>query len=45
MDLVNYIGETSSYDKKVQLERHTLKSWLKSVSAFANSKGGAYLGN
>ena len=43
MDLVNYIGETSSYDKKVQLERHKPKSWLKSVSAFANSKGGALI--
>ena len=43
MDLVNYIGETSSYDKKVQLERHKPKSWLKSVSAFANSKGGVLI--
>ncbi len=43
MDLVSYIGETSSYDKKVQLERHKPKSWLKSVSAFANSKGGVLI--
>lgn len=43
MDLVNYIGETSSYDKKVRLERHKPKSWLKSVSAFANPKGGVLI--
>ncbi len=43
MDLVNYIGETSSYDKKVKLERNKTKSWLKSVSAFANSKGGVLI--
>lgn len=40
MDLSNYIGETSSYDKKVMLEERKPKSWLKSVSAFANTKGG-----
>ncbi|MGX7087268.1 AlbA family DNA-binding domain-containing protein [Gemelliphila palaticanis] len=40
MDLLNYIGETSSYDKKVMLEEKRPKSWLKSVSAFANTRGG-----
>lgn len=40
MDLLKYIGETSSYDKKVMLEEKKPKSWLKSVSAFANTKGG-----
>lgn len=40
MDLSKYIGETSSYDKKVMLEERKPKSWLKSVSAFANTKGG-----
>lgn len=40
MDLSKYIGETSFYDKKEMLEEKKPKSWLKSVSAFANSKGG-----
>ena len=40
MDLSKYIGETSSYDKKAMLEERKSKSWLKSVSAFANTKGG-----
>ncbi|MBS4750425.1 putative DNA binding domain-containing protein [Carnobacteriaceae bacterium zg-ZUI78] len=40
MDLSNYIGETSSYDKKVMLEVKRPKSWLKSVVAFANTNGG-----
>lgn len=40
VDLSKYIGETSSYDKKVMLEERKPKSWLKSVSAFANTKGG-----
>lgn len=40
MDLSKYIGETSAYDKKVMLEERKPKSWLKSVSAFANTKGG-----
>lgn len=40
MDLSKYIGETSSYDKKEMLEEKKPKSWLKSVSSFANTKGG-----
>ncbi len=39
MDLSKYIGETTSYDKKLKLEVRKPKSWLKSVSAFANTKG------
>ena len=34
------IGETTAYDKKQMLEIKRPKSWLKSVSAFANGEGG-----
>ena len=34
------IGETTTYDKKEMLEAKRPKSWLKSVSAFANGNGG-----
>lgn len=40
MDLSKYIGEATSYDKKEKLEINKPKSWLKSVSAFANGRGG-----
>lgn len=40
MIISNYIGETTEYDKKLTLEEKKPKSWLKSVSAFANGKGG-----
>lgn len=43
MNIHNYIGETTEYDKKVLLEIKKPKSWLKSVSAFANGIGGALL--
>ena len=36
MDIAKYIGETTEYDKKQEVERRKVKSWLKSVSAFAN---------
>ena len=36
MDIKKYIGEASEYDKKQEVERRKVKSWLKSVSAFAN---------
>ena len=39
MQLKDYIGETTSYDKKLMLERKDPTSWLKSVSAFANTQG------
>ena len=32
------IAECSSYDFKEMLERKKVKSWLKSVSAFANTE-------
>lgn len=35
------IAECSSYDFKEMLERKKVKSWLKSVSAFANTNGGS----
>ena len=41
MKLEQLIGEATEYDKKVMLEVKKPKSWLKSVSAFANGIGGA----
>lgn len=38
--LDSLVGETTEYDKKVALQVKKPKSWLKSVSAFANGKGG-----
>lgn len=38
-----YIGETTEYDKKAALEERKPKSWLKSVSAFANGNGGVLI--
>ena len=35
------ITECTSYDFKEMLERKKVKSWLKSVSAFANTEGGS----
>lgn len=40
MDIKTFIGETTEYDKKEMLETKKPKSWLKSVSAFANGIGG-----
>lgn len=37
------IAECSSYDFKEMLERKKVKSWLKSVSAFANTDGGSFV--
>lgn len=39
----SFIGESSEYDKKELVEIKKPKSWLKSVSAFANSFGGKLL--
>ena len=36
----DFIGEATEYDKKEKLEERRPKSWLKSVSAFANGAGG-----
>ena len=40
MNISDFLGETTEYDKKITLEEKRPKSWLKSVSAFANGKGG-----
>ncbi len=41
IDLKNLISECTNYDFKVMLEEKKPKSWLKSVSAFANGLGGS----
>ena len=43
MQLKDYIGEATAYDKKLMLERKDPTSWLKSVSSFANTQGGRLL--
>ena len=40
MKISELIGETTEYDKKREVEMKKPKSWLKSVSAFANGIGG-----
>lgn len=41
MDINNFISECTAYDYKSMLEEKRPKSWLKSVSAFANGQGGS----
>ena len=41
MGLNTLIGECTAYDFKLMLEERKPKSWLKSVSAFANGLGGS----
>ncbi len=43
IDPKTLIGEATEYDKKRNVERRQVKSWLKSVSAFANSFGGTLI--
>ncbi|RKI41704.1 winged helix-turn-helix transcriptional regulator [bacterium D16-51] len=43
MDIKDLIGEATEYDKKLALEEKKPKSWCKSVSAFANTFGGALI--
>ena len=43
MRIKAYIGEATEYDKKESLEERKPKSWLKSVSAFANGNGGVLI--
>lgn len=43
MKISDYIGEVTEYDKKEMLEEKKPKSWLKSVSAFANGIGGVLI--
>lgn len=40
MKITELIGETTEYDKKFGVEMKKPKSWLKSISAFANGFGG-----
>ena len=40
-DLQRLIAECTAYDYKVELEEKKPKSWLKSVSAFADGEGGS----
>ena len=40
LDMKTLSGEATAYDKKQMLEVRRPKSWLKSVSAFANGEGG-----
>ena len=41
MELKALIAQCTAYDFKVMLEEKKPKSWLKSVSAFANGLGGS----
>ncbi len=43
MNIHALIGEATAYDKKQMLEVKRPKSWLKSVSAFANGEGGTLI--
>lgn len=43
MNINELIGEATEYDKKLMLETKKAKSWCKSVSAFANTLGGALI--
>jgi predicted HTH transcriptional regulator len=43
IDIHTLIGEATAYDKKQMLEVKRPKSWLKSVSAFANGEGGTLI--
>ena len=43
INIHTFIGEATVYDKKEKLERNKSKSWLKSVSAFANGEGGVLI--
>ena len=42
-DVKSLIGEATAYDKKQMLEAKRPKSWLKSVSGFANGEGGTLI--
>ena len=42
-EIKDLIGESTEYDKKLTLEEKDPRSWLKSVSAFANGIGGSLI--
>ena len=43
MKIKELLGEATEYDKKQAVEHKKMKSWLKSVSAFANTAGGTLI--
>ena len=43
MKITDLLGEATEYDKKQAVEHKQVKSWLKSVSAFANTAGGTLI--
>ena len=43
MKITDFVSECTAYDFKLKLEEMKPKSWLKSVSAFANGIGGSLL--
>ena len=43
MKITDFLGEATEYDKKQAVEHKKVKSWLKSVSAFANTAGGTLI--
>ena len=43
MRINDLVGETTEYDKKLKVEIEKTKSWCKSISAFANTLGGALI--
>ena len=43
MGIKDYLGETTLYEKKEKVEKNKVKNWLKTVSAFANGKGGVLI--
>lgn len=43
MKITDFVSECTAYDFKLKLEEKKPKSWLKSVSAFANGFGGSLL--
>lgn len=43
IDIYTLIGEATAYEKKQMLEIKHPKSWLKSISAFANGEGGTLI--
>jgi AAA domain/deoR HTH domain protein len=43
VEIKDYLGETTLYEKKEKIEKNKVKNWLKTVSAFANGKGGVLI--
>ena len=43
MNIIEFIGEATEYEKKQAVERKKVRSWLKTVSAFANTSGGTLI--